>query len=70
MTEKFSGCLKQVAVIKAENDHLRFGQVCFNVLYDLDPDFACTVLGTADDPFFDDSRVPEFLMKVRQFWMN
>jgi hypothetical protein len=46
----------------------RFGQACFNVLYDIDSEYALTLGGTELDPFFDDNVVPEFLCKVRDYF--
>lgn len=46
----------------------RFGQTCFNVLWDMHELIAREINMTELDPFFDDFRVPEFLAKVRDYF--
>ncbi len=46
----------------------RVGQAFFNVLRDTRPDLSGVVRGTLDDPFYDDSRIPRFLARVRAVW--
>ena len=43
---------------------LRKGQAFFNVLLQLEPDVAHRLMGTAEDPFYDDGKLPEFLIRV------
>lgn len=38
----------------------RIGQFFFNRLYDLKPDLADSIRGTADDPFYNDGLFAEF----------
>lgn len=46
----------------------RVGQAYYNVLRDTRPDLAGVVQGTEDDPFYDDRRIPKFLVRVRAAW--
>lgn len=46
----------------------RYGQTCFNVLYELDSDLANSIRGTELDPFYNDDIVPEFLARLRDEW--
>lgn len=62
----FTNYLNFVRASCRDNPEHRFGQVCFNILYELDPNFASTFTGTSIDPFFDDTRTPEFLIAVRK----
>lgn len=43
---------------------LRAGQRAFNELYRTDPALADLIRGGADDPFYDDARLPRFEAKV------
>lgn len=60
----FTSFLHTVAATLAVNSNWRYGQTCFNVLYEYAPDLANSIRGTELDPFHDDRRVPEFLTKV------
>lgn len=42
------------------NKYLRYGQQCFNLLYDIDPDVANEIRGTKLDPFYDDNKLSSF----------
>lgn len=42
----------------------RIGQAAFNVLNELDPDLADMIRGSLVDPFYKDSRLPEFYATV------
>lgn len=47
-----------------ERRGLRKGQTFFNVLHELEPELADRLTGTADDPFYDDGKLPGFLLRV------
>lgn len=61
----FSEFLLEIAYYYYNNKEQRFGQACFNVLWELDESLAREIHSTELDPFFEDGRVPEFLAKVR-----
>jgi hypothetical protein len=46
----------------------RPGQAHFNALYELRPDLADEIRGTDLDPFYNDTRIPEFLCWVVAHW--
>lgn len=68
MSETFSHFLMEVAHVYHASLDYRFGQTCYNVLFNLDPDLATSITGTPIDPFHDDEKVPEFLKRVRDEW--
>jgi hypothetical protein len=68
MSENFSHYLMEVVYVYHASLDYRFGQTCYNVLYDLDPDLATSIAGTHIDPYHFDERVPEFLKRVRDEW--
>jgi hypothetical protein len=47
---------------------LRMGQFFYNSLHDVRPDLAERVAGTDDDPFYLDSRLPEFCGAIAWWW--
>ena len=47
--------------LKAETPELRIGQALFNALYMTHRELAKNVIETDADPFYDDSRVKEFI---------
>lgn len=47
---------------------LRRGQHYYNVLYNLRPDLANAVCDTPADPFYDDSRIDDFLIFIQVNW--
>lgn len=49
-----------------ERRGLRRGQAFFDVLSELEPELAERLTGTADDPFYDDSKLPAFLLRVAE----
>ena len=55
-----------VAVSMRERRGLRKGQTFYNVLCELEPGVAEGLVGTADDPFYDDGKLPDFLARVAQ----
>jgi hypothetical protein len=68
MAETFSHYLMNVSHSFVNSGHLRFGQTCFNVLYELDPDLADSIRATDLDPFYDDNKVPAFLERLSNEW--
>jgi hypothetical protein len=44
----------------------RKGQAFFNVLYEMEPELAHRVIGTDADPFYDDGKLPDFLLRVAE----
>lgn len=45
----------------ADHPEERMGQCYFNALYAVEPELADEIRGTADDPFYDDGCIPEFM---------
>jgi hypothetical protein len=56
--------VRKVYEVLGTNRTLRPGQAYFNVLHDVRPGSANVIRGTHLDPFYDDSRLPEFLRHV------
>jgi hypothetical protein len=61
----FSQFLLEVTYAHYNNQEWRYGQTCFNVLSSVDNELSATIRGTMLDPFNDDSRIPAFLLVVR-----
>jgi hypothetical protein len=55
-----------VAVSMRQRHGLRKGQTFYNVLRELEPELAEQLAGTAEDPYYDDSKLPDFLARVAQ----
>jgi hypothetical protein len=55
-----------VAIALRERRGLRKGQTFFNVLRELAPELADRLIGTAVDPFYNDAKLPEFVLRVAQ----
>jgi hypothetical protein len=60
----FAQYQRAVEVVLRQRPGLRKGQAFFNVLLELEPDVAHGLTGTAEDPFYDDGKLPEFLVRV------
>jgi hypothetical protein len=60
----FAHYQRAVEVVLRERRGLRKGQAFFNVLLELEPDVAHRLMGTAEDPFYDDGKLPQFLVRV------
>lgn len=56
--------LEAVEVEMHERRGMRKGQTFFNVLLELEPQLAHRLEHTADDPFYNDGKLPEFLLRV------
>lgn len=67
---KFSRYEQAVHESYMRNRSWRLGQTYFNVLYfDLwDPELADEIRGESLDPFYDDSKIPQFRAKVKEKW--
>ena len=50
----------------AQNPELRFGQAMWNIAHDKKPDVVRPLVGTEYDPFYDNSRVNDFIVKLRE----
>lgn len=48
------------------SENLRKGQIAFNELYEKHPEVANKIRGTIYDPFYQDSRLPDFYKKVEE----
>jgi hypothetical protein len=55
-----------VAMALRQRPGMRKGQTFYNVLLELEPELAERLVGTADDPFYDDAKLPDFLVRVAQ----
>jgi hypothetical protein len=62
----FARYLEAVEVAMRERRGLRKGQTFFNVLREMEPELADRLTGTADDPFYNDGKLPEFLLRVAE----
>jgi hypothetical protein len=62
----FAQYLEAVEVAMRERSGLRKGQTFFNVLREMEPELADGIAGTADDPFYNDGKLPEFVLRVRE----
>ena len=60
----FGQYLQAVEVEMRERRGMRKGQTFFNVLLELQPQLAHCLEHTADDPFYNDRKLPEFLLRV------
>jgi hypothetical protein len=62
----FAQYQEAVELAMRERRGQRKGQAFFNVLQDLDPELAGRLTNTADDPFYNDQKLPGFLVRVAQ----
>jgi hypothetical protein len=62
----FAQYQRAVEVAMRERRGLRKGQTFFNVLLELEPDLAQRLTDSADDPFYNDSKLPGFLLRVAE----
>jgi hypothetical protein len=62
----FTQYQRAVEVAMRERGGLRKGQTYFNVLLELEQEFAEPLAGSAVDPFYDDAKLPSFLLLVKQ----
>jgi len=65
---KFSQYLDDVVDANLNNPDWRFGQACFNVAFELEPEWCVTTEVISVDPFFNDNAVPDFLKLLRDRW--
>jgi hypothetical protein len=56
--------LQAVEVAMRERRGLRKGQTFFNVLLELEPELAHRLQDTAADPFYNEGKLPEFLLRA------
>lgn len=61
MKNLVSSVIVQASETLRETESIRWGQSLYNALHSIAPPLAFLVQGTSLDPFFDDSKVPEFL---------
>jgi hypothetical protein len=62
----FAQYQRAVEVAMRERRGLRKGQTFVDVLVELEPQLAQRLTGTADDPFYDDGKLPGFLVRVAE----
>ena len=62
----FAQYQRAVEVAMRERRGLRKGQTFFNVLLQLEPELAERLTRTADDPFYNDGKLPGFLLRVSE----
>jgi len=58
--------LHAVEVAMRERRGMRKGQIFFNLLLEQEPELAHRLQDTADDPFYNDGKLPGFLLRVRE----
>jgi hypothetical protein len=54
--------------LKHDNSQWRYGQSLFSALNILDPETADKIRATKNDCFYQDNRVPVFIIKVNELW--
>lgn len=61
-----------IRIAMSENKSLRKGQAYFNILYSLNKDLAMEINDTEFDPFYDDSRLGNFIAYLMPYftWEN
>jgi hypothetical protein len=59
--------LEQARQDMREHAQLRFGQAVFNAAYRKNP-LVQRLAGTKVDPFYDDSKVPAFLARIKELF--
>jgi len=64
----FSDYLQVVNEWYRQHSYWRMGQAYFNVLYSQQPEMADQIRGGVLDPFYNDRRIPEFLVFVEEHW--
>jgi hypothetical protein len=62
----FAQYQRAVQIAMRERRGLRKGQTFVDVLVELEPQLAQRLTGTADDPFYDDGKLPGFLVRVAE----
>jgi hypothetical protein len=62
----FAQYREAVELAMRERRGLRKGQAFFNVLRELEPAFADRLIATAEDPFYNDGKLPGFLVRVAE----
>jgi hypothetical protein len=62
----FAQYLQAVEVAMRERRGMRKGQTFFNALLELQPELAHRLEDTADDPFYNDGKLPQFLLLVEE----
>ena len=62
----FAQYQRAVEIAMRERRGLRRGQTFSNVLLDLEPELAQRLTGTAEDPFYNDAKLPRFLIRVAE----
>jgi hypothetical protein len=62
----FAQYQEAVKVAMRKRRGLRKGQTFFDVLSEMEPELAHRLTDTADDPFYDDAKLPQFLTHVAQ----
>ena len=62
----FAQYQRAVQVAMRERRGLRKRETFVDVLVELEPQLAQRLTGTADDPFYDDGKLPGFLVRVAE----
>lgn len=65
--EQLNQFLKSISPGSFQKENLkynRYGQFVFNKLFDICPKFARTFVDTEIDPYYDDSRVDDFICNI------
>lgn len=68
--EEFTVYLKHVSWKIYKQPSQRMGQAYFNTLHDLHPEIADDFRGGRLDPFYDDTRMPDFLAFLAQEYVR
>jgi hypothetical protein len=63
---RFDEYQRAVEVAMRERSGLRKGQAYFDVLVELEPELAERLAETDDDPFYNDEKLPDFLLRVAE----
>ena len=59
--QSFIDYMNNVRIYHIRHDNLRYGQCMFNILHEMNVEWADEITGTELDPFYNDSHIPKFL---------
>lgn len=66
---KLSSYYDKVRELRKSAPNLREGQAHMNVLCEYRNDVYMKIIGTDDDPFYDNKRMPRFRSRLTQLWV-
>lgn len=63
---ELSRLIARAGKVRRKNPHMRYGQILFNLLYEINPGLADHIRGTEDDPFYRDGRISSFYTAISE----